>query len=159
MGVKIGSLFWIWIAIILLMVMVIGSSLALRHVQSKILPLVISGIVLILAAVALGTETCRGRLSEVTPAAEKGGEEEDFGGSWSRYWVGMGWLAGFLVAIYLVGFLIAMPLFILLSMRRLGAKWLSATLFAGLTTALMHGIFDVLLRVTLHRGFLPGLLG
>lgn len=66
-----------------------------------------------------------------------------------------GWLTGFMVAILLLGFLIAMPLvlFGFLWLHQREPLKLSAILAAGGFVG-MKLIFDVMLRLPLHTGFL-----
>jgi len=66
---------------------------------------------------------------------------------------------GFFVAIYLLGFIIAIPLFILAYMKAHGTRWLAAITFAILTPTIIYGIFELALGVVLYRGLLFAWLG
>ena len=76
------------------------------------------------------------------------------GESWLRYGVLFAWLVGLFLAVYLAGFLVAIPLFILSYMKTHGAKWHVAIIFAILVTAIVYGVFEVALKVYLYEGLL-----
>ncbi len=76
--------------------------------------------------------------------------------SWQQYARVGAWLAGFFLAIYVVGFLAAIFLFMLGYMKTHGTKWLIATIFAIVTTTIVYGLFVALLKVYLYKGLLFG---
>jgi len=64
-------------------------------------------------------------------------------------------LAGLLVALYVAGFVIALPIFAGLFWRwRAGASWTKAAALAAILFALLYGVITVLLRVDLYPGVL-----
>lgn len=71
-----------------------------------------------------------------------------------------GWIVGFFLAIYLVGFLIAVPLGAFAYLRFAAREsWLMSAIIAGLCWALVFGVFDRMLHVPLPTGQLFRLLG
>ena len=72
-----------------------------------------------------------------------------------REWVMFGWIVGFVVAVTLLGFIVAAPL-VLYSYLRFNAKephWLAGLMAAG-GLALIYGVFEYTLQVTLWEGLL-----
>ena len=69
------------------------------------------------------------------------------------------WIAGFVLGIYLLSFIIAIPLFMLSYMRWLGTSWRTTIIFTLLTPAIIYGAFEVALRIELYRGLLFTWLG
>ncbi|MFC1893793.1 tripartite tricarboxylate transporter TctB family protein [Chloroflexota bacterium] len=64
------------------------------------------------------------------------------------------WLVGFALFIYLLGFLIAVPLYTLFYMKQRGSRWLGAFVTAVLFTAIIYIVFEVALGVILYKGVL-----
>ena len=70
------------------------------------------------------------------------------------------WLMMMLSLVYLLGFLIAMPLYTLLYLRRRsGEGWLLSLAVAGATWSFPYGVFHLALRTRLHEGQLWAWLG
>ncbi len=62
------------------------------------------------------------------------------------------WILGFLAAIYLLGFIIAPPLFIIAYLKSRAIVWLRSIVTAVLVTVSIYGVFELLLKVSLYRG-------
>lgn len=58
-----------------------------------------------------------------------------------------GWIIGFIVLIQLIGFLYAIPVFVLSYAKTYGGGWLLSTLLAIFAGSFVYGIFDGLLHV------------
>jgi hypothetical protein len=70
------------------------------------------------------------------------------------------WIAGIFLAIYLVGFQIAVPLAAVGYLRVMAREgWLTSAIVAGLCWGLVFGIFDRVLHVPLPTGQLLRMLG
>src|SRR3954468_21770212 len=72
-----------------------------------------------------------------------------------REWVMFGWIVGFVVTVTLLGFIVAAPL-VLYFYLRFNAKephWLAGLIAAG-GLALIYGVFEYTLQVTLWEGLL-----
>jgi hypothetical protein len=72
-----------------------------------------------------------------------------------REWVMFGWIVGFVTTVTLLGFLVAAPL-VLYAYLRFNAKephWLAGLIAAG-GLALIYGVFEYTLEVTLFEGLL-----
>ncbi len=144
--------------VLILMLYVIGASLRYRYWEAKLLPLVIAGIIFALALIQL-INWFRGK--EETPATEEGkvlgevtNEEEIL-----RFGSALGWVVGFILTIYLLGFWAATALFVFSYMKVRGRGWSISIGFALIITVLTYGIFELGLKAKLYSGLLPSLLG
>lgn len=150
--IKLRGTSYVYIALMVVMLVIIGWSLGMKYFASKLLPLTIGSIVFVLVAIGLGREILAGneRKATVTDAEESGMEKPRE--EWRGYLLHGGWVAAFFMAIYLLGFMISMPLFILSYMRSLGTRWRVAITFAVLTSVLIYVIFKLAIGIDLYRG-------
>jgi Tripartite tricarboxylate transporter TctB family len=138
--------------IMAIMLVIVGSSLRMDYFKSKLLPILVGSIVFILAAVALKQEILpANRQAGAGIGLRAGGEVKQTGRAYLIAWA---WVIGFLIAIYLIGFVIAIPLFILAYMNSHGIGWIKAVIFAILTVAFVYGIFDLAVGINLYPGLL-----
>jgi len=73
--------------------------------------------------------------------------------------VAAAWIAGFFAAIILLGFVVAVPAFVLLYLRIQGREsWLFSAVFAAVVWAGFYGLFDQLLHLPFPAGILLGWL-
>ena len=142
------------IVIMAVMLVIIGFSLRMEYFESKLLPLVISSAVFVLAATGLVRELKTGVKGKVTATEAKMTEGEKPEEGWRGYLLAGAWVAGFLLVIYLLGFIIAIPSFIIAYMKSHGTRWLVAITSAILTTVLIYVLFELVLGVILYRGLL-----
>ncbi|MFH0914766.1 MAG: tripartite tricarboxylate transporter TctB family protein [Chloroflexota bacterium] len=142
-----------YIGILALMLIIIVSSIMMKSFESKVLPLIFGGIVFFLAAVGLWQEMAPGKAK---PTAGEGKKDEKETGreGWLGYLIHGAWVGGFILVIYLLGYLVAIPLFLLTYMKRLGTRWLTALIFAVVTTLLIWGVFEIALGLELYRGLI-----
>jgi small-conductance mechanosensitive channel len=142
MKLKPGSYFIILVMAVSLAVIL--GALSLEFKSIRVLPMVIGGIVFSLAAISL--------VRDLLSKKETRGPEEEK--SLRTYWPTAAWIASFALAIYLLGFLIAIPLFILSYLKSKGRGWLGCIIVAGITTGLIYLAFEFALQVKLYRGLL-----
>jgi hypothetical protein len=71
----------------------------------------------------------------------------------------VGWIVGFVGAVWALGFLAAIPLASFLYLRRAREGWAESALIPAATWAFMYGLFDRALHVPLPPGELLRLLG
>ena len=72
----------------------------------------------------------------------------------------IGWILGFFVAIVLLGFPIAVPLFVFLYVKIQGREsWGLSLVFALAVWALFHGLFDRLLHLPFLDGWIQAWIG
>lgn len=88
------------------------------------------------------------------------GEVRDFQlslgkGSMRRTALAIGWILGFFAAIVLLGFPIAVPLFVFLYLKVQGKEsWALSIVFSLAVWAVFYGLFDRLLHLPFHTGWL-----
>lgn len=145
-GLSIYSL----IALILLMLAVIGTSAVSPYIEVKLLPIIIASIVILLAAIQLFREAAR----KVTIQAT--GENESLDSRRSMY--ESIWILGFLAVIYIAGFLIAIPVFILSYLKVHGRPWRRSIALAVLVTGLIYLVFVMFLGTHIYQGLILDLI-
>jgi len=123
----------------------------MRYQQSRIFPLIFSGLIFTLAAIGAINELVKKGPSQTKTEEEPGDKKP--GGSWQGYALVAAWTLGFFVAIYLIGFTWAIPLFLLSYMKTHGTGWLTSIIAAVVTGGLVYGIFVATLGIHLYEGF------
>lgn len=69
--------------------------------------------------------------------------------------IAVGWMLGFFAAIVLLGFPIALPLFVFLYLRLQGREsWTLSIVFTLVAWAIFYGLFDMLLHLPFPAGWL-----
>ncbi len=148
---KIRSDAYSYIAVMAIMLVFIGLSLSMEYFSAKVIPLIIAGISFSLAAIGLAREIWGKAGPEIIDETGGGAEATE---SWAQYLVIGAWGVGFFLTIYLLGFFIAIALFVLSSMKFRGTRWWVAILFAIVTPAFIYGLFELTLQIELYRGLL-----
>jgi len=143
------------IAILIIALAVIARSLTFPSLQTQLFPLIVSGFILVLAMIELSKEFLAERKAKTTSDLKTESTEGESRGNLRKYFLGWGWAVGLLLAIYLVGFIIAIPLFIFSYLKLNGRKWLLSVGMAVVMTMFIYVIFVVALKVDLYPGFLP----
>lgn len=68
------------------------------------------------------------------------------------------WILGFFAAIVLLGFPVAVPLYVLLYLKLHGEGWLLSVAMTAAVWAVFYGLFDLLLHLPFPAGLLLGFL-
>lgn len=77
-----------------------------------------------------------------------------------RTLLAVAWMAGFFAAIVLLGYLVAVPLFVFLYLRLQGREsWVASAVFALVVWAVFYAVFDRLLHLPFPAGLMQGWLG
>ena len=148
--------FWVAVFFLALGVFGIVQSLTFGYGESLVLPLGISAIITVLAAVEIVRELRRrGDKGEAAPEKEAGGGAGEKADP-RRLGVVLGWAAGFCLAVFLLGFYIAIPAFALAYLKWRRRSWLTAAIFAAAITAFSYAVFDIGLNAGLYRGLVFG---
>ena len=147
---KFKSSSYFLMALMLILVIVISLGLTMEYRKTKLLPIILGSIVLVLAAIELRREL----LADDKPATLPEEKEVQRGDTLHRYWFTAAWMGGFLLAVYLFGVMAATPLFIVFYLKCHGRRWLTTIMLAAGTTAFIYVIFIWLLREELHKGLL-----
>ncbi len=148
-----GSSYFL-IVIILIMLVTIVASLRMEDFESKFLPLTFASLILVLAVMRLWREIKAGGETAGTTADDETGSASADAVGWRGYLVHGSWVVGFALGIYLLGFLVAIPIFMLAYMRWLGTRWLTVIISAIVTPAILYGLFEIALKTVLYRGLL-----
>jgi hypothetical protein len=100
----------------------------------------------------LGAPETKGEAMEVELSTKEGAGR--------RILVAAGWMLGFFAAIVLLGFPIAVPLFLLLYLRLQGGEgWVLSIVITAAVWALFYGLFDASLHLPFPAGWLWEWLG
>ena len=149
---------YFFLIVMIIMLATIVWSLRMDYFLSKLLPIIIASIVFVLAATGLIREVLgKEEQTSKTTKGETDGKDEA-GQVWHDYLRSGSWILGFLFAVYLLGFITTIPMFVLGYMKSQGVRWLTALTSAVLTPIITYGIFEVGLQITLYRGLLFSLL-
>jgi hypothetical protein len=150
-----------FLIVLMIVILILGIYvLTYTRIQTKLMPAIICGLAFILAANELRKELTGHKTMRVSTEVEvsetedgrilKGKEE------FLEYIYGFLWVIGFVVGVYLVGFLISIPIFIFAYMVTHGRKWLAAFATAAIMDILLYGIFIYLLKADFFPGIFFG---
>lgn len=146
-----------YIVLIPMMSAVIVAAHSMEYFTSKLLPMLIAALILLLAAIGLVREVRQGvRPGRGTPAKAPGGGEDSPG--WSGYLPMSGWILGFLAGIYLLGFVAAVLILVFSYLKVHGMRAPTCVLYALAATAVTYALFGVALKIHLYPGLLRTLL-
>ena len=157
MKIRSGSYFLIVIMVIMLAT--IGGALSYPRFATKLLPVVFASLILVLAMVEFIRESRAKSESDTIIMDDETGVREQATVAWSSYLVHGSWVAGFALGIYLLGFLIAIPIFLVAYMRRLGTGWRTTILVTIVLPGILYALFERVLHIILYRGLLLTWLG
>ena len=133
-------------------------ALTMEYWTAKIFPLAIIGLTFVLAGVGLGRELFKKQHFSSVTGRQSAAENGYSGVSWRKYAIGGFWLVGFLLVIYILGFIMGIPVFVILFLKTHGTKWASALSFAILAGAFTYGVFAVALGIYFHEGLISPFL-
>jgi hypothetical protein len=158
MRIKRKSFFLIFI--LLLMILTGGMSLSFGHYEAMLAPLLLSICIFLLGVIELVRELISqdGKsqmvededVSLTVVATAKAGDEGH------RFGVALGWIGGFALGIYIVGFFPTTLLIAFGYLKVRGRSWLSSAAFAVIFTAVLYAIFAVGFKAQLYRGLVFG---
>ena len=138
--------------LLILMAVVFSVSYHYSYVQAKLAPMTISGLIIILAAIQLYTEYRSAlRFKEKSDQKKAPSETSE---SFRPYLIQGLWMVGFVLAIALFGFLVAIPLFVISYMRTQGVNWKKSLLVSASTLIVMYILFSIALEVALYPGLI-----
>jgi hypothetical protein len=155
MKLKPSSYFLIGLLIVALFAFV--NSLMFPRLKMQLVPLIMSGIIIVLAGFELFREIRR--KPEVQQAKETKASEEDLEfntkGQLKDYIIIFCWLIGFLAGVYAIGFVAAIAIFIFAYLKWYGHAWLKSIGLAAAATIIIYLVFVILLKLELFRGIIP----
>jgi hypothetical protein len=127
-------------------------------IRASIIILLLGGIGTILTIVQLTLDikaVCGKDLKVVRPTFDTQAIEHE--GRWGSLEI-WAWLWGLFFAIHLIGFPIALPLFVFLYIKLYGGGWPTAVILTAVTWGFLYGIYDYLLNVPWPKPWLGFLL-
>lgn len=146
------------IAVMVIGLIVIISALGMPFV-SKLLPLIFGSAVFILAAIKFWYDILARDRMEATVTKDIAGQTEESKVPLRAYLPIGAWVVGFLLTIYLLGFLIACPLLVLSYMKTHGTGWLTTIISTIVITIINYFGFQMALQIDLYPGLLFNWLG
>jgi hypothetical protein len=130
-------------------------SLTFRYWEAMILPLILSILIFIAAAIEMIKEIAAGDRAvgqtDSTPGKLNGSKSLTCSAILLPVWAG-----AFVLTIWLFGFLIAIPLFAFSYLKWRKRSWLISGLFAFLATVIPYLLFDIAINAPLYRGLVFG---
>jgi hypothetical protein len=128
-------------------------------VRASIIILLLGGVGIILVGIQLTVDfrAMHTQGSQITrPTFEVQAVEHQ--GRWGSLEI-WAWLWGLFFAVHLIGFPIALPLFVFSYVKLYGGGWLTAALLTALTWGFLYGIYDHLLNVPWPKPWLARFFG
>lgn len=146
--------FYFLVFVIVIMSWVAVTSLGFRRLEAKLMPLMTSGATILLALGGLAVESRKSR-------KQTGLEGE--AGTWTsdqvrRLALILGWIVGFFLAIYLLGFMAAIALSVLVYLKMQGRPWRTVVTFTVLFSLFIYVVFELALKSDLYPGLLFSLI-
>jgi hypothetical protein len=150
---RLKSSFWFAVFFLALGLFGIIQSLTFGYWESMALPLFVSSAIFVLAAVEVAREW---RVDKGEKAAARTAKDSDTRAENRRLGLTFGWAAGFCLAIYLLGFYIAIPVFAFAYLKWRKRSWLAAVIFAVALLAFSYAVFAIGLKASLYKGLIFG---
>jgi len=147
---------WSLIVIMAIAILMVFSVINLAFYASKILPIMISAIVLLLSLVTLIMEVRESAVSKGDAAGRQSKPEEVV--ELKKYVPITLSLLSYFLGIYIVGFVVATPLFLAGYMKVCGSTWRGTIITTVVFTVLFYALFIYLLQVNLYQGLLATLI-
>ena len=143
---------YVLIAILLVALFFGIYSFGLPNVKARVVPLMATSLVFILAAIELVREIRANRGEKEESTQKEQGVKTDIADERRRLFAVFGWMFGFFVALYIIGFPISVFLFVLLFSKLHGRGWTMSIFSAVVTAGLIYLVFVVVLKTPLFQG-------
>ena len=154
MKIKMSSYFLLGILAVALLLGIY--SLTYGSIRMAGLPFVSCALVFVLSVIELRKDLIEGP-EEVAGTTQAKDVARSDSGEVRKYFPSLYWMAGLVGVIYLMGFLIATPLFITGYLKREARSgWLMSIASAAITTLLIYGVFVYILQTDLFPGIVFG---
>jgi len=122
--------------------------------RARNLPLLVIALAMIFLVRQLFKELSRGKRSAAVVNDQAAPDDPGEAENPIKYLIILGWLIGLVLLIWLLGFLIAFPLFILLYIKLNGEKWIWALGVSISFFIVVYVGFGILLEIPLYEGLL-----
>ena len=129
-------------------------ALTYTSLKTSLFPAGVCGLIIILAGLELRKELRDKRASQEAMEEDTSELEITAKAELPGYIRTFGWMVGLVAGIFLVGFLISIPIFMFSFMMVHKRGWLKSVGFAALFTGLVYILFTVALQVSLFPGII-----
>lgn len=136
----------------LLALFIFINSLSFPYRDARLVPVLASTVIMAMMLIEI-IRKFRGQV-KVLPGEEKAEAGNKDKGEWSKLARLMGWVGGLLVGIYVLGFMFAIPLFLLAYLKSQGRSWLIAVTFSVSITATIYVIFVIAAGIMFPAGLI-----
>jgi len=141
-------------AIIVVVVVFLMYSLTYVEFRTKFMPVLVSSITLVLSIVALIQEFRAAVESNGIEKQEEGEKPMQADAPLSGYLKAFGWFFLLIAGVYVLGFFIAIPLWIFFYFWKHGQRWWAAILQGVGVILITYLVFVVLLQVDFYQGLI-----
>ena len=152
---KVKGSFYAVMFFLLLGLFGIINSLAFRYWESMALPLAVSSIIFIMAAVEVGKELLRKDKCGIAPEEKLRMEIKDRI-EMQRSILVFSWISAFILFAFLFGFHIVVPIFTFAYLKWRRRSWITAMAFTIFMLAFIYGTFELGLNAPLFKGLILG---
>ena len=142
------------IVIMVIMLFVIALSLRMPTFFSKLVPLTTGIIVFLLCTIKLRVEFLARDRTKAMVTEDDVSEIRESKANTHAYLRAYAWIPSLVLAIYLLGFIISIPVFVLSFMKSHGTKWRTAIICAIITLAVTYFGFQRMLEIWFYEGLL-----
>jgi hypothetical protein len=137
--------FMIWV--------IVWSLVVMDYFESKFLPILVSSGVLGLAVIGLAKELLQDKVDKVQSPKKEARYMRDKV-QWRRMLPHGAWVLGLALGIYILGYIVITPLFLIAYMRWLKVKWRTIIIDTVLVSVIIYFVFQFFLKVELYPGLL-----
>jgi hypothetical protein len=131
------------------------TSVNFRYWESMTLPLITSGLVFILAGVQLGLDLRKRPQKEATAKTKNTADDDSTKkDEIKRGAIIISWSIAFVLATYLFGFYLSIPLFSFAYLKQHSRRWLTSILFSVIILGFIYLVFNIILKTTLYKGLI-----
>lgn len=151
---KISSTVFVLIAILVVALFFGIQSFGLPNIKARVVPIVASTFVFVLAAIELIRELRVGFEKKDKPARAPQPVSPAVSGERRRLFALFCWMFGLFVAIYILGYPISIFLFVFVFLKLHGRGWIASFSSAVLTAGVIYFLFMIVLKIPLFQGII-----
>jgi len=118
--------------------------------KAKLFPLLIAFSVAALLVAQIVKEASTKSEQETDAEDKKVGLKDTL----AKYLTVPAWIIAFALSIYVLGYLVGIPLFFLIYLKLHGEKWLTTVICVLAVIVLVYGVFEVAFDIQLYKGIL-----
>lgn len=154
---KLNGVIYAYIAIIIFVLAIFYQTLHLYYFTSKIIPFILCLGVFVLTIVGIINELQKIRTTDTDKKSVEKKQPKDKSQKSMLECALYVFILAFLI--YALGFLVAMPVFMLVYIKYNGGGWVESVVTAVVVSGVVYVVFDLILQTNLYQGKLFILLG